>query len=572
MVSKIVILDGYTDEPAGFGVPPYIDVYPRYLAGAIWSYDPSITIHYLTVDWAREHFEDFLKLTNKSNIVVVVAGAVVPGKYLGGTPINVEELKTWFRLIDRPLKLLVGPAALYGFGNEGGGYVKALPKDVKENFDVIVTGDPDLFIYTLLREGLEKAEPWRRWDNLEMLDLFAVKGARIVEQHPNYGYNLTAELETYRGCTRFVSGGCSFCVTKNYGRVLARPPKSIVREVEALYKVGVRHFRLGRQSDILVYGSKELGVEEWPKPDPSMLERLFHGIRVVAPSLKTLHIDNVNPGTLVHHEKESIEALKTIVRYHTPGDVAALGIESVDPRVVKLNNLKVDFEGAIKAVEIVNRVGRIRGYNGLPELLPGINFVLGLPGETAETFKLNLEFLEELLRRNLLVRRINVRQVLILPATRLWDFGDKLIKKHRKLVRWFKSRVQELSRLFLERVVPRGTIIRGLYIERYMPSLGVTFARQAGSYPIVAEIPCKIAERAIIDVVVYGYSGRSVRALPLPLDANRVPLSIAAKIVGKNTANKLALNRPYKTVDALKRVLGKASVYFDLNGHVCIGT
>jgi len=403
-----------------------------------------------------------------------------------------------------------------------------------------------------------------------MLDLFAVKGAKIVEQHPNYGYNLTAELETYRGRTRFVSGGCSFCVTKNYGRVLVRKPENIVREVEALYKAGVRHFRLGRQSDVLVYGSKELGIEEWPRPDPSMLERLFHGIRVVAPSLRTLHIDNVNPGTLVHHEKESVEALKIIVKYHTPGDVAALGIESVDPRVVKLNNLKVDFEDAIKAVEIVNRIGRIRGYNGLPELLPGINFVLGLPGETSETFRLNLEFLEELLRRNLLVRRINVRQVLILPATRLWNFGDKLVKKHRKLVRWFKSRVQELSRLFLERVIPRGTIIRGLYVERYIPSLGVTFARQAGSYPIVAEIPCKISERAIIDVVVYGYSGRSIRALPLPLDANRVPLSIAAKIVGKNMANKLALNRPYKTVDTLKRVLGKASIYFSLHGHVCI--
>ena len=29
----ILIVDCYTDEPAGLGVPPYLGVYPRYLYG-----------------------------------------------------------------------------------------------------------------------------------------------------------------------------------------------------------------------------------------------------------------------------------------------------------------------------------------------------------------------------------------------------------------------------------------------------------------------------------------------------------------------------------------------------------
>ena len=32
---SVTIVDGYVDEPAHFGVPPYISTYPRYVAGAL---------------------------------------------------------------------------------------------------------------------------------------------------------------------------------------------------------------------------------------------------------------------------------------------------------------------------------------------------------------------------------------------------------------------------------------------------------------------------------------------------------------------------------------------------------
>ena len=568
--SKVLILDGYTDEPAGFGVPPYIDVYPRYIAGAIWSVDKSITVHYLTVDEARNNIPEFIERANTYDLLIVVAGAVVPGRYLGGTPITLQELQTWFKLINKPFKVLVGAAARWGIGNIGGS-VAALPRTVKQNFDVIVTGEPEAYIYELVKYGEERVRPWAIIDNeyLEPVSRFAILGAKIVEQHPNHGYNLIAEIETYRGCPRWISGGCSFCVTKLYGKPRQRRVEDIVREVEALYSHGVRHFRLGRQADILVFGSNELSTEEWPKPNPNELEKLFYGIRVAAPGLFTLHIDNVNAGTIVRHERESIEALKVIIKYHTPGDVAALGIETADPRVIKLNNLKTYPDESLKAIELIAKLGSRRGYNGLPELLPGINFVLGLIGESPLTYKLNEEFIEKLYSRKVLVRRINVRKVLVLPGTQLYKYGTRFIDKYKTLAKRFEKTVLRYSRLFLQQVVPSGTILRYVYIEYYDPRLGVTFARQAGSYPIVVEIPCRLTQRGIIDVYVYSHSARSVRGIPIPINPNKSALTIMSKIVGERLARRIALSKPFKNDHEIREVLGENSKFFSIRGHTC---
>ncbi len=570
-VQRVLILDGYTDEPAGFGVPPYIDVYPRYIAGALWSIDKTIIIHYMTVDEARKDVQKFIERANTYDLLVVIAGAVVPGRYIGGKPITLNELQSWFRLINKPFKVLAGAAARWGIGNIGG-TVAALPKLVRQNFDVIVTGEPEAYIYELARYGPEKANPWAiiEEDDLSTVSKFSIIGAKIVEQHPNHGYNLVAEIETYRGCPRWISGGCSFCVTKLYGRPRQRRVQDIVREVEALYKSGVRHFRIGRQADILVYGSKELDQKEWPRPDPLKLEQLFYGIRLAAPGLLTLHIDNVNAGTIVRYEKESIRALKVIIKYHTPGDVAALGIETADPRVVKLNNLKTFPEESLKAIEIISRLGSRRGYNGLPELLPGINFVLGLVGETPTTYKLNEDFIKEIYRRRIPVRRINVRKVLVLPGTQMYRYGTSILDKHRKLVKKFEKTVLEYSKIFLQQIVPRGSILKYVYIEHYDEKLGITFARQAGSYPVVVEIPCRMHPPKIVNVYVYSHSARSVRGVPVPLNPNTTSLTIISRIVGESTAQRIALLRPFRSDHDLEKVLGSSTKgLLSTKGHTC---
>ncbi len=517
-VTSVLIVDGYNDEPGGLGVPPYIDVYPRYISGALWSADKSIRIDYVDVDSFRSRISAWLRRAKGYQVVVFIAGVVVPGRYIGAKPAEPEELVEWARRIEGPSKVLVGPAAKWGLGVKGGAIAYPPWYFKREGFDVLVTGDVEEYFYDMALHGPEKADPGRVREDYKLVDKIAPKGARIVKMHPSYGRNLIAEIETYRGCARWVTGGCSFCVEPLRGRPVGRSPEAIMREVEALYKAGVRHFRLGRQADILVYGAKRLGDEEWPRPSPEDLRRLFHGIRSVAPSLQVLHIDNVNPGTIARHPKASLEALKVIVEYHTPGDVAAMGLETADPRVARINNLNTYPEEVLEAIRIVNKVGAIRGWNGLPHLLPGINFILGLPGETRETYELNREFLEKVLEEGLMVRRVNIRRILIIPVTRAARMGAGVKRKYEHLAssftRWVRRRFDQEM---LRRIVPKGTVMRGLWVEEC--SGGICYARQPGSYPLVVAIPCRLPRGTYIDkVYVTGvHSGRSLLGVPVPL-------------------------------------------------------
>ena len=53
-LSMITILDCYTDEPSGLGVPPYLGTYPRYLYGYLLEQGMRDTeLNYLTIDDLR---------------------------------------------------------------------------------------------------------------------------------------------------------------------------------------------------------------------------------------------------------------------------------------------------------------------------------------------------------------------------------------------------------------------------------------------------------------------------------------------------------------------------------------
>jgi hypothetical protein len=56
-----------------------------------------------------------------------------------------------------------------------------------------------------------------------------------------------SHIETYRGCSRSITGGCSFCSEPSKGLPRFRTTAAIHQEIAALYKVGVRHFRIGNQ-------------------------------------------------------------------------------------------------------------------------------------------------------------------------------------------------------------------------------------------------------------------------------------------------------------------------------------
>ncbi|HZD43545.1 MAG TPA: radical SAM protein, partial [Methanomicrobiales archaeon] len=321
--------------------------------------------------------------------------------------------------------------------------------------------------------------------------------------------------------------------------------------VAALYRNGARNFRLGRQPDLLVYGADG---EEFPTPRPELLERLFSAIRKAAPDLSTLHIDNVNPGTIFHHEDTSRAALQAIVRGHTPGDVAAFGMESADPVVVRENNLKALPEEVLFAIQVVNEEGGDR-KKGIPHLLPGLNFISGLAGETKETFRLNQRFLEGVLERGLLVRRVNIRQVMPFPGTPAYE--KNTLGKHEREFKQFKEWVRQHFDLpMLQKVFPIGTVLRDVVVE---VEGATSFGRQMGSYPLLVGIPLPIPRRTSMDIVVVDHGMRSVTGLPCPIEVNLLPLSALRWLphIGKKRAGLIAAKRPFKNLEEFRAVVGE---------------
>jgi len=538
---RVTILDGYVDEPTCLGVPPYVSTYVRYVAGAlVLSGIPEESISYVAIDDYRRK-EEKRDLVRESDVIFLITGMTVPGRYLGGKPITEREIEEVGEL---PAYKVIGGPIKFGFTLRGGTRAKKLSL---ENFNLICSGDVELAAYYVGKSIIDGKELLEGEFKLRRtgrhVDKFAPLGAFIVKEHFYYPY-VICEIETFRGCER--KHHCSYCTEGLYGKPDERSIEGIVDEVRALYEQGVKYFRIGRQPNILGYRAlKENG--EFPKPNPEAICKLFREIRNVG-EIKTLHIDNVNAGTIDAYPEESFKALKCIANYDTEGDVAPFGLESADEEVIRKNFLKVSPEGVRRAIRIVNEVGAFRERkNGLYKLLPGINFLVGLPGETKETFKKNVEFLKSILDEGLLVRRVNIRQVMVFEETPISEMVKRPKTKHRREFEKFKEWVRENFDLpMMKKVFPVGTVIRDVLLEAHDGAH--TLGRQIGTYPILVRIPEKLELFKSVDVVVVGHRERSVIGIPVPIDINRISLKLLTYLPGvsRETASEIVLKRPFK--------------------------
>ncbi|MDD1676241.1 MAG: radical SAM protein, partial [Methanomicrobiales archaeon] len=183
MNCKAFILDGYVDEPACLGVSPSVSPYIRTTAGVLAEH--GYTTRYCTIDQLRKD-PGFLPAMEESDLVLVVAGTTVPGKYLGGTPATLSDVEQIGGFLHRPLTLLAGPI-LFGYSPEGG--KKALTRAIG-GFDAFLRGSPAEALDAFLQGG----EPLGELSYAES-DRWGVLGAGIITQHPRYPH-LICELET----------------------------------------------------------------------------------------------------------------------------------------------------------------------------------------------------------------------------------------------------------------------------------------------------------------------------------------------------------------------------------------
>lgn len=567
----VALIDGYTDEPAGLGVPPYLGIYPRYAYGAVKKARNDARVFYLTIDDLRATFEgergvatknktpnfpETRRILEKADVLVYMGGLHTPGKYLSAVPSRVEEVAGFLKPFGG-VKILGGPAFM-GSAHEGGTRISsrelALAGAV---FDHIVYGDLEAFLYDFLRDP-GRADPFRFRTYDELRD-YAVLGAEVVRQFPDYPDFVIVEIESQRGCPKAMGiGGCSFCTEPvRYRTVEDRPIGDIVAEVKALYDLGVRHFRVGRQSCIFSYMARPNG--RVPVPNPEAIEKLFRGIRSVAPDVKTLHVDNANPAVIANYPEESVRIAKALMRYGTPGNVVAFGLESADPKVARLNNLNATAEETYEAVRILNEVGGKRGPNGMPWLLPGINIIFGLPGETKKSYELTFGFLKRILDDGLMVRRINIRQVVVFPGTPLWHLRKRVkTEKHRKLIQHYRYKIRHgIDLPMLRRVVPAGTILRDVRAEVF--DKGLTYGRQMGSYPLIVGIPKEVELNRFYDVLIVDHGFRSITGIPVPVNVNTESPRVLQYLpgIGKRNVVRILSKRPFRGKDEFFDLVGE---------------
>lgn len=532
---SVLVVDGYIDDPAALGVPPYISPMVRSIAGAAIDAGAD-RVDYLTIDMIRKGAR-----IPQDSVSVVLSGNTVPGKYLRSMPMSVRELS---ELLPR----------LGGWRLVGG---SAASTDVAEGFDFAIKRDMAASLY----DGMIGKEVGERLRTLDEWNRWMLLGADIVTSHQDFPEPLVAEIESYRGCHRFASGGCSYCIEPTKGRPLMRSPGDIIAEASRLRELGVRNLRVGGQTCIVSYGSEP--DSPVPTPVPEKVDELFEGLQSLG--FDILHVDNANAAVIASHPDEAEQVLTTLATRCTDGNVLALGMESADPRVVTENNLNSTAEQVMDAVRIINRVGGSRGLRGMPRLLPGINVICGLDGETPATYGMDMDILNRMKDEGLMIRRINIRQVL--PIRK--EFGVKVDQRRFKR---FKEEVREdIDRVMLERVAPRGTVLKDVYLE--LQDGNTTFGRQIGSYPLLVGIPYKLDTERFCDVYVTDWGFRSITGVTYPFDINSMPMSALAALpgIGRKRAQRLAAERPFENFDELQKVLEDPHVVDGLRDIVVFG-
>jgi|TARA_B100001964_G_scaffold223674_2_gene269806 radical SAM superfamily enzyme with C-terminal helix-hairpin-helix motif len=477
------ILDCYTDEAAGLGVPPYLGVYPRYIAGYL-----NEDVNYLTIDdlrlWKKHgstiketklsqktdittynltiNYKNVNKILNETGTLIVVLGVHVPGKYLSAMPGTLKEIIPLISEVNCK-KILTGPA-VFGSQLQGGKFFEKYDKTVFDKIDYSMFNFP----YKDIKD-------------------YAIGGAKIVKQVPDYRM---IEIETGHGCD---IGKCSFCTEPLKNRVEFRDKDDILKEIIEFYKLGCRFFRLGKQNCFYTF--------------PDAID-LLKGIRKNCPDIRVLHIDNVNPVKVVADKNNEIT--KAIVKYCTAGNVAAFGVESFDKEVIKENMLNSSPEIAYDAIKILNKYGAEKGENGMPRFLPGINIIFGLKGESKKTHEENIFWLKKVYDNGLMLRRINIRQAAIFEGTPLYEqAGDKFLRKNKKYYwKWRNDIRQNIDWVMLQRIAPKGTVLKDCYAEIYDGN--TTFCRQFGTYPLIVGVKGRLELKKFFNLEITKHMLRSL--------------------------------------------------------------
>lgn len=479
------------------GVPPYLSTYVRDAYHALRAALPEHEVAYVTIDdvrwqgngdapltapplsdkWtyaATANRPRALELIAEAPMVVVVAGDKVPSVHQHAVNASPAEIRD--ALADaRGRKVLLGPMSTY-----------ALTElvELRGVFDALHT---HTVTSTDLHSGSRTAAGYEQ---------LAADRGRLDGLTAQMPWTQIAEIELYRGCTR--RRFCAFCNEPVKAPAVAhREVSDVLDEIRLLADAGVRHFRLGQQTCFFSYRDR----------DSASIRTLLEGIRETAPDLEVLHIDNADP--LAVASKAGARIAKLVAEYCTEGNCAPMGIESFDPTVIERNTLTCTPEILMRAVENVNTAGAHRGPGGLPMLLPGLNLIYGLPGQSPATHQHNLRWLRTIFDSGYLCHRTNVRELRVFPGTALESVETGIDASTGDFDLYKAQLDAEWDEPMKRRVYPLGLRVTGTHA--FFTDQEGTWFRRLGSYPIqIKEIGAAVERYRPADMTVTGHTARYI--------------------------------------------------------------
>lgn len=245
----------------------------------------------------------------------------------------------------------------------GGAHATATPNTIDPVFDKVMIGEGELAFIDLLNDLENKVEKriYQR-EPISNLDTIPFPARHLLPEDSIVSYSLVEKekpatsLITSRGCCN----ACSFCASKTmWGRkVRFRSPDNVIEELKKIIKdYKIYHFRF--HDDTMTLNKSRL-LELCRKMEPLNIHWRAH-----------TRVDCSDIETLTAMKKAGCDEI-------------GYGIESASQEVLDLNKKNIKVEQAIQAVKNAKKVGlRVRLF-----------FIVGLPGETKDTCKKNIEFVE----------------------------------------------------------------------------------------------------------------------------------------------------------------------------------
>ena len=331
--------------------------------------------------------------------------------------------------------------------------------------------------------------------------------------------------------------------------------EDVITEITTALDNGVRHVRIGGATDIYTYKAEGVVELEYPIPNPEPIAKVLHDLRQDE-RLEILHVDNANPSIVAENLEPATEITRSLISTLSDGAVLSFGLESADPKVHETNWLNCDSEQLKIAIRHINEFGRQRGERGLPKLLPGLNFIAGLNGESTESYEMNRDLLNSLRSEGLWIRRINIRQV---EGQGFQEIPEDTFQAFKRSIR------EEIDKPLLQEMFPIGTELKGIWWEAHDDRIrrpeqvldkmhrdssvhgraGITFGRQIGAYPILVGTPYQIPLETESDIIVTGHGMRSISGVETNLSINSASQSQLEAIpgIGNKAAWRIVSNR-----------------------------